>query len=57
MTVLTDEEILKAYEEMKEHYGDKLPNPDHFPSVFGYYVKLFKTYHMKKEENENSTSV
>lgn len=46
---MTDEELLrvyKIYEEMQEMFGDKLPNPEHYPRVFEYYVKLY--YHSKK---------
>jgi len=38
---MTDEEVLKLYDEMVEMYGHKLPNPDHCPNEFQYYVKLF----------------
>jgi hypothetical protein len=38
---MTDEEVLKLYDEMVKRYGDKLPNPDHCPQEFQYYVKLF----------------
>lgn len=38
---MTDEEVLKLYDEMVERYGDKLPNPDHEPKQFQYYIKLF----------------
>ena len=47
---MTDEEILKAYKEMVTEFGDKLPNPDHYPRIFAYYVKLYKYY---KERNPN----
>lgn len=38
---MTDEEVLKLYDEMVEMYGDKLPNPEHEPRQFQYYIKLF----------------
>jgi hypothetical protein len=47
---VTDEEVLKMYEEMVEYYGEKLPNPEHHPIQFAYYVKLWKYY---KERREN----
>ena len=43
---MTNEEALKIYEEMKEMFGDKLPDPDHYPKMFAYFVKLYK--HSKK---------
>jgi hypothetical protein len=56
MAVLTDEEAIKIYNHMVEIFGDNLPNLEHYPISFGYYVKLYKKYYMK-EENENSSSV
>lgn len=41
---MTDEEILKAYEEMVERWGDALPNPEHEPRRFAYFVKLYNYY-------------
>ena len=38
---MTNEELKKFAKELVEHYGDKLPNPDHEPKRFEYYVKLF----------------
>jgi len=43
---MTDQEIEKILEEMKEMFGDKLPNPDHYPKIFEYFVKLY--LHSKK---------
>lgn len=43
---MTDEEVLKIYEEMKEMFGDKIPNPDHSPRQFEYFLKLY--WHCKK---------
>lgn len=38
---MTDEQILDTYNRMVAHYGDSLPNPEHYPKQFQYYVKLF----------------
>ena len=27
--------------ELIEFYGDRLPNPEHYPNSFDYFVKLF----------------
>lgn len=42
---MSDEEILTIYEKMKEEYGDRLPDPEHSPIQFAYFVKLYKYYH------------
>ena len=41
---MTDEEVLKFYEELVEFYGDKLANFEHYPHAFAYQVKLYKYY-------------
>ena len=38
---MTNEELEKFAKELVEHYGDNLPNPDHEPLRFQYYIKLF----------------
>jgi len=46
---MTDEELLKVYEiyeRMKKMFGDNLPDPEHYPKQFSYYVMLYK--HSKK---------
>ena len=45
---MTDEEVLKLYDEMVEMYGDKLPNPEHEPRQFQYYIKLYKNINVAK---------
>ena len=39
---MTDEEALKFYEVLVEEYGDRLPNFEHCPHEFAYYVRLYK---------------
>lgn len=39
---MTDEEVQKIYDEMVEMWGDRLPNPEHEPIRFGYYVRMYK---------------
>jgi len=56
MAVLTDEEANRILNEMLEIFGEGLPNPEHYPLAFEYYVKLYQKYYMK-EQNENSPSV
>ncbi len=41
---MTDQEILYHYERMKKIYPD-LPDPEHEPIRFAYYVKLYRYYH------------
>lgn len=38
---MSDQEILKIYNEMVYHYKDELPSLEHEPKRFAYYVKLF----------------
>jgi len=42
---VTDQQALDIYEDMKKIYGDALPHPDHHPTLFTYYVKLYRYYH------------
>ena len=39
---MTDEQAQRVLDEMVDLWGDKLPNPDHEPIRFHYYMKLFK---------------
>ena len=41
---MTDEEALAFYEELVEHYGDKLANFEHYPKIFAYQVRLYRYY-------------
>ena len=50
---MTDEEVLKFYEELVEHYGDALVNFEHHPIQFQQQVKCYKYY--KSKLNENSS--
>lgn len=45
---MTDEEIIKFYEELVEHFGDKLANFEHHPRQFAYQVKLYRYYKSKE---------
>ena len=45
---MSDEEVLKLYQELEDHYGDNLPNFEHYPKQFTYCVKLYRYY---KEQN------
>lgn len=40
---MTDEEVVKVYQEMREMFGS-LPNPEHEPIRFAHYVKLYRYY-------------
>jgi hypothetical protein len=46
---MTDEEVLKFYDELVEHYGS-LPNFEHEPIQFAKCVRMYRYY---KERNEN----
>lgn len=56
MAVLTDEEANTVLNQMLEIFGDRLPNPEHYPLAFEYYVKLYKKYYME-QKNENSSNI
>jgi len=43
---MSNEELERIYEEMKEIFGDHLPHPEQEPVRFAYYVKLYKYYHV-----------
>ena len=53
---MTDDEVLKFYQELEEHYGDKLANFEHYPKQFQYQVTCYKYYKSKsKSEEHNAT--
>lgn len=41
---MSDEEVMRFYEELVEHYGDKLANFEHYPRQFAYQVKIYRWY-------------
>ena len=45
---MSDEEV----KEFIDHFGDKLPNPEHYPRQMAYYVKLWKYYKSKEVKND-----
>jgi len=49
-TKMTNEEALKFYEELVEHYGDKLANFEHHPKQFQYQVNCYRYYKEKNNE-------
>lgn len=50
---MTDEEVLYHYEQMQKLYPE-LPNPEHEPIQFAYYVKLYNYYHGSIRSSYNS---
>jgi hypothetical protein len=48
---MSDEEIIKMYDEMIELWSDKLPNFEHEPIRFAYYVKMYR--YLKEQNNDN----
>lgn len=44
---MTDEEFMFHYENMKKLFKD-VPDPEHFPKTFAYFVKLYKYYYGKQ---------
>lgn len=41
---MSDEEVLKFYNDLVEFYGDKLANFEHYPRCFASQVRLYKYY-------------
>jgi len=50
---MTDEEALKKYNDMLEHFGT-LPNFEHEPRRFAYYVKLYNYYNERKQDDSTT---
>lgn len=38
---MTDQQALDTYNQMVEHFGGSLPDFEHCPKEFAYYVKLY----------------
>lgn len=51
---MTDDDIVKLYDELVKEFGDKLPNPEHFPIQFKYYIRLY--LHLKELGSKNGNS-
>tara|TARA_Y100000310_G_C20272039_1_gene618475 strand:+ start:478 stop:624 length:147 start_codon:yes stop_codon:yes gene_type:complete len=47
--MLDDKEI----EEFIKEYGDVLPDPEQYPKVVAYYIKLYK-WHKEQKTRENN---
>lgn len=50
---MNDNEILELYENVKNMFGDNLPNFEHYPRQFGYYVTL---YHYRQQKTVDNSS-
>lgn len=48
---MTDKEIEDFYNELKEFYGEKLANFEHYPKQFTSQVKLYRYYKAKHESS------
>lgn len=51
---MTEEEVLKEYEAMADYFGDALPNFEHHPRQFAYYVKLWRYYKSRNNVEQNN---
>ena len=51
---MNDVDITNLYAEMIKEYGNKLPDPEHCPKTFAYYVKLFLHFKNIRKMNEKS---
>ena len=52
---VSDDEIEFHWDNMVKAFGSNLPNPDHEPRRFNYYVKLYK-YLLTKHGEQNDRS-
>lgn len=50
---MTNEQALVLYTAMKEEFGDMLPNFEHHPIQFAYYIKLFKLIQHVQKSNQH----
>ena len=46
---MTDEEAKTLYDGLVKEFGDKLPNPDHNPQSFAYYVKMYEFFNEREK--------
>jgi hypothetical protein len=53
---MTDEKALKFYEELLEHYGDKLVDFEHHPIQFTAQVKMYIYYKAQNETTSTQSS-
>jgi hypothetical protein len=47
---MTDEEVTNFYNELVDHWGDKLANFEHEPKRFQYQVTIYKYYKSKQND-------
>ncbi len=50
---MTREQIARIVEEMIDMFGDKLPDPEHCPKEFQYFIKLYFYEKFINESNRN----
>ncbi len=53
---MSDEEIEFHWNNMVSAFGSNLPNPDHEPRRFAYYVKLYKYLLIKHGEHNDGSN-
>ncbi len=51
---MTEQEASDIYNELAKMFGDKLPDPEHSPKEFEYFIKL---YLYEKKVNESRRSI
>jgi hypothetical protein len=44
---MSDEEVVKFYDELKEYYGDALTDFEHYPITFSHQIKIYRYYKEK----------
>ena len=53
---MSDEEVVKFYEELEKHYGDSLVNFEHHPIQFRQQVKLYRYYKLDRKSTRLNSS-
>jgi len=51
MSKVSEDDIQLVIENLSKKYGDKIPNPDHYPRIFKTLVKHELFYIMREREN------
>ena len=54
---MTEEQAIEFYEELKEYWGDKLANFEHYPKTFQWQVNVYKVVLDRKKEKPKEAKI
>lgn len=54
---MTDDQAKKFYEELKEYWGDKLANFEHYPKIFQWQVNVYKMVLERKKPKSSEAHI